>query len=94
MNEFQKQYEEVLDLLRFGDYSLVVKRIIDFTLDTESLEFYKKGNALLDWLDANDGSEEKPARLKSLLEELHGFLSTKPLAPREVILEAMGVTKR
>ncbi|MGV3458965.1 MAG: ATP-binding cassette domain-containing protein [Flavobacterium sp.] len=94
MNEFQKQFEEVLDLLRFGDYALVIKRIIDFTLDTESVEFYKKGNALLDWLDTNDGSQEKPTKLKSLLDELHGYLSSKPLAPREKILEAIGVTKK
>jgi hypothetical protein len=34
MNEFQRQFEEVQDYLRFGDYGLVIKRIIDFTLDT------------------------------------------------------------
>lgn len=94
MNEFQRQFEEVLDLLRFGDYSLVVKRLIDFTLDTESVEFYRKGNALLDWLDANENADDKAAKLKALLEELHSFLSNKPLAPREKILEAMGVTKK
>lgn len=94
MNEFQRQFEEVRDLLRFGDYTLVVKRIIDFTLDTESVEFYRKGNSLLDWLDANDGSADKPAKLQQALDELHAYLVNKPLAPREKILEAMGVTKR
>lgn len=94
MNEFQRQFEEVRDLLRFGDYTLVVKRIIDFTLDTESVEFYRKGNSLLDWLDANDGSADKPAKLQQTLDELHAYLINKPLAPREKILEAIVVTKQ
>lgn len=94
MSEFQKQYEEVRDLLRFGDYSLVIKRIIDFTLDTESIEFYKKGNDLLDWIDKNENSEDKPAKLQQLLDDLYAYLKDKPLAPREKILEATGVTKK
>ena len=62
MTEFQKQFEEVQDFLKFDDYTLTIKRIIDFTLDTQSLAFYQKTNALLDWLDTNENNPEKKHR--------------------------------
>lgn len=94
MNEFQRQFEEVRDLLRFGDDALATKRIIDFTLDTESIEFYKKTNDLLDWLDTNENSDECGSRLTTLLEELHANLYAKPEKKKEKILEATEVRKR
>ncbi|AWH85954.1 ABC transporter ATP-binding protein [Flavobacterium album] len=94
MNEFQRQFEEVRDLLRFEDYGLVVKRIIDFTLDTESVAFYKKTNAFLDWLDAAPESPDKKQRFTALLDELYAFLSGKELPKREKILEAKQIVKQ
>lgn len=94
MNEFQRQFEEVRDLLRFGDNALATKRIIDFTLDTESIEFYKKTNTLLDWLDTNENCDEAGSRLATLLDDLHANLSAKPEKRKEKILEATEVRKR
>ena len=53
MNAFQLQFEQIIDYLKYDDFSVLTKRIIDLTLDTESLNFYKKTNELLDWLDTN-----------------------------------------
>lgn len=93
MNDFLKQYHEVADLLKFDDHTLAVKRIIDFTLDTESIDFYKKTNSMLDWMDANAGSSETGERLSGLLNELYVVLSAKPIAERKNILAAIDVKK-
>jgi ABC-2 type transport system ATP-binding protein len=95
MNEFQRQYEEVCDLLKFEDYSLVLKRIIDFTLDTQSAAFYKKTNALLNWYDTNSAhTGEVHEKFNTLLNELYAFLSKLPQTERQNILEAVQVRKR
>ena len=39
MTIFQQQFQEVKDLLQFNDYHKVINRIIDFTLDTEQIDF-------------------------------------------------------
>ena len=94
MNEFQRQFEEVQDYLRFGDYSLVIKRIIDFTLDTGSKNFYHRTVALLDWIDANENSGEMQDILSGILTDLHAFLSQRPQHERKKIFEAHGIQKR
>ncbi|MGQ3060120.1 ABC transporter ATP-binding protein [Flavobacterium sp.] len=94
MNEFQRQYDEVRDLLRFGDYALVIKRVIDFTLDTLSVAFYKKTNALLDRLDDNPDDEAKSRELSIILDELHVFLSDRQMPKREKVLEAIHIQKQ
>ncbi len=94
MNEFQRQFDEVRDLLHFNDYQLVIKRAIDFTLDTGSPDFYKKTNTLLDWLDNHPDNAEKGAKLAALLDNLHAFLSNKALPAREKILEARELKKQ
>jgi ABC-2 type transport system ATP-binding protein len=87
MSKFQKQFDEVQDLLRFDDIALVVKRIIDFTLDTEQLLFYKKTYGLLDWLDTNPQPEETKPRLEALLQELHAELSIKQeIIPQKIVI--------
>lgn len=94
MNEFEKQYQELLSLLQFEDYPIVVKRIIDLTLDTETLSYYKKTVDFLKWYDKNetivDGKKEK---FQAILTDLHSYLSTKPIAPRETLVKATSVTK-
>ncbi len=93
MNDFQKSFEEVQDLIKFEDYTPALKRIIDFTLDTQDIAFYKKTNALLDWLDTNEGNTEYPERLTALLNDLYAVLSVKTIHPKEKILEAVEVSK-
>lgn len=94
MTEFQKQFEEVQDFLKFDDYTLTIKRIIDFTLDTQSLAFYQKTNALLDWLDTNENNPEKKHRLQTLLDELYAFLIKVPVSPKSKVIEAVNIKKQ
>jgi ABC-2 type transport system ATP-binding protein len=93
MKEFQRQYEEVQDYLRFGDYNLVIKRLIDFTLDTQSKVFYNRTVGLLDWLDANEGSAEIPGKLSEVLNDLHAFLVQLPSREPKTVIEVHGVQK-
>jgi len=93
MNDFERQFEEVRDLLRFNDYGLVIKRIIDFTLDTQKTEFYKKTNTLLDWLDANPQQEHINQKLTESLDGLYACLSAIPLSDKKNILQAIDVKK-
>lgn len=93
MNDFQKNFNEVQDLIKFKDYSLALKRIIDFTLDTENIGYYKKTISFLDWADNNESNPDYSEKLTGLLLELHNFLSSKPLKSREKILETLGLGK-
>jgi ABC-2 type transport system ATP-binding protein len=95
MDEFQKQFDEVQDLLKFEDHNLVIKRIIDFTLDTQSVDFYKKTVALLDWLDVNGNNKaEVQQKFTDTLADLHLFLIKLPFKERVNILEATAVKKQ
>ena len=44
MNLFEKQYQEIINFLHFEDYTIALKRIIDLTLDTKEISFYKRRN--------------------------------------------------
>jgi ABC-2 type transport system ATP-binding protein len=57
MTEFEKQFHEVQALLEFKEYNQVIKRLIDFTLDSESINYYQKTNDFLDWNDTNEQNE-------------------------------------
>lgn len=94
MNEFEKQYEELQNFLKFEDFSILTKRIIDLTLDTEDVNQYRKTNEFLNWLDANETvTEEKKQKFQSILSNLHNALSTKPLADRNVLVSTSGLVK-
>ena len=62
MTEFQSQFNEVIELLKFNDFNQTIKRIIDFTLDTENIDFYKKTIDFLNWLDDNSNDDEAKKR--------------------------------
>ena len=94
MRLFQKQFEEVQELLHFENYSQVIKRIIDFTLDTENIEFYKATNAFLNWYDSNETSPQVKEQLSVLLEKLHEFLSQKEQVPNELLISVKNVIKK
>jgi ABC-2 type transport system ATP-binding protein len=81
MTSFQTQFEEVEKLIDFDDFTLLAKRLIDFTLDTGDIGFYRKTVAFLDWLDQNKKAnpDEKKEKIASLLDELYRFLSDKLL---------------
>ncbi|WP_396144500.1 ATP-binding cassette domain-containing protein [Flavobacterium sp.] len=94
MNEFEKQYQELLNFLKFDDFTILTKRIIDLTLDTEDLNHYKKTNDFLIWLDQNetnvDGKKEK---YQAVLSDLHATLSNKPIAEKQVLVSTNSLEK-
>lgn len=94
MTEFEKQFQEIKGFLEFEDYSILTKRIIDLTLDTESIAFYQKTNDFLDWLDKNENnSTDKKQRYELLLNELHFELSTKQVPEKQLIVSAKDLRK-
>lgn len=94
MNEFEKQYEELQSFLQFDDYAVLVKRIIDLTLDTEDFTFYKKTIAFLKWYDQNEtASEGKKEKFQAILSELYEHLSKKTIVPKTVLVSANQVVK-
>lgn len=94
MTEFEKQFREVQELLEFNDFNQTIKRVIDFALDTENIDFYTKTNEFLNWLDHNEKEDEdKKTRLKTLLDELHAFLSKKECHEHQTIISVKNLQK-
>ena len=94
MNEFEKQYQELLDFLEFGDFSILTKRIIDLTLDTENIEHYKKTIDFLKWLDNNENnSEGKKEKYQTVLTDLHTTLSKKTVVEKNILVSANDIVK-
>jgi ABC-2 type transport system ATP-binding protein len=94
MTLFEKQVAEVKEILQFENYSQVIKRLIDFTLDTEDIFHYKQTNDFLNWYDTNETSTEIKAKLNDLLESLYEFLSKKEETPIEEIINLKNVVKK
>ena len=94
MNEFEQQYQELLQFLQFEDYTLLTKRIIDLTLDTEDRLHYSKTIAFLDWLEANESATEtKKEKYQAVLQDLYATLSLKPLAIKKTLVTTKGIEK-
>jgi len=87
MTIFQTQFEEVKKLIDFEDFPLLTKRLIDFTLDTQTIDFYKKTVDFLDWLDENSkNTEAKKEKYSLLLDEIFQFLEDKPTSSEQQTL--------
>jgi ABC-2 type transport system ATP-binding protein len=94
MNEFEKQFQELQNFLKFEDFTILIKRIIDLTLDTEDLNHYKKTNDFLLWLDQNETNiEAKKERFQAILTDLHATLIQKPIAEKLVLVSTSGLEK-
>ncbi|WP_298119007.1 ATP-binding cassette domain-containing protein [Flavobacterium sp.] len=94
MNEFEKQYQELQDFLKFEDFSILTKRIIDLTLDTEDIIHYKKTNEFLVWLDQNETNvEAKKEKYRAILTDLHSSLSTKSIPEKKLLVSTSGLVK-
>jgi len=94
MTEFEKQFQELQNFLKFDDYTILTKRIIDLTLDTEEFSHYQTTFDFLNWLDGHDvkmeGYKEKFAQL---LDGLHATLSKKNIAERKILVETRQLEK-
>ena len=95
MNEFEKQFQELQSFLKFDDFSILTKRIIDLTLDTQDTNHYKKTIAFLDWLDTNENSsiEDKKLKFQEVLNDLYVDLIKKPIAEKKVLISATDLEK-
>lgn len=94
MNEFEKQFTELQNFLQFDDFSILTKRIIDLTLDTEDISFYRKTNDLLVWLDHNEGNtERKKEKFSAILNDLYAELSKKPIAEKKILISSQNLQK-
>ncbi len=93
MTIFEKQFTEVKELLQFENYPQVIKRIIDFTLDTEDIQHYKKTNDFLNWYDTNEASTEVKEKLNDLLTDLHLSLASKEIKPHDTIISIDNLKK-
>ena len=93
MNLFQQQFNEVQELLQLNDFQQVIKRIIDFTLDTEAIQFYKQTTAFLNWFDHNSDSVEVKEKLNQLLQDLYKVLIVKTIQPHQTIISIENLQK-
>lgn len=93
MTLFEKQYVEVQELLQFENYPQAIKRIIDFTLDTEDIHHYKETNAFLNWYDTQESSTEVKEKLSDLLQQLHHTLANKESQAQKVIISIENLKK-
>lgn len=94
MDEFEKQYQELLNFLKFDDFTILTKRIIDLTLDTEDLNHYKKTNDFLIWIEQSETNVEgKKEKYQAVLSDLHATLSNKPIAEKQVLVSTSSLEK-
>lgn len=93
MTVFEKQIAEVKEILQFENYAQAIKRIIDFTLDTEDIEQYKQTNDFLNWYDTHENSPEVKLKLTDLLNNLQLFLASKAIQPQETIISIANLQK-
>lgn len=94
MNEFEKQFQELQNFLKFDDFTVLTKRIIDLTLDTENINFYKSTNNFLDWLDKNENNDSsKKEKFELILNDLHSNLSKKIISERKILVSTKQLIK-
>lgn len=94
MNEFEKQFQELQNFLKFDDFTVLTKRIIDLTLDTENINFYKSTNNFLDWLDKNENNNSsKKEKFELILNDLHSNLSKKIISERKILVSTKQLIK-
>lgn len=77
MITYETYYKDIRQLLDIASYDLLTKRLIDLSLDTENLIYYKKMLDYLDWYDLNRTSSLRSEKLQELLDELGNFLKDK-----------------
>lgn len=94
MSLIETYFKHIYQLLDYEDYPNLLKKIVDLTLDTEEMSYYKKTVYLLDWLEHNQTNiPEIRERLKSLLEDIILFLNKKEIKRREKLLDVQNLVK-
>lgn len=97
MTSFQEQFDEVKKLIDYEDFALLTKRIIDFALDTEDINIYKKVVKFLDELDANpnEKKEKIQEQYNNILDTIYQELTKKPvvLQDKKLLLSTYNLIK-
>lgn len=94
MQIFENYYKEIRQLLDYEDYSNLLKRLIDLTLDTEDIAYYREMNDLLDWVDDNQKDVAGiRSRFESMLDNLEQVLRQKEVKKRQCLIEVKNLDK-
>lgn len=88
-------FEEISNLFEYGEYSSFIKRLIDLTLDTQDLRFYRKMLELLDWYDSNgEDISIKKNILSDYYKELTDTLHKYEVREERKLLEVGNLSKQ
>lgn len=80
MSIFQTYFDDIKRHFDYDDHQVLTKRIIDLTLDTDNIAFYKKTISFLDWTDSEPNNTiERKHQLQELLDELYLELKDKSI---------------
>jgi len=94
ISSFAIYFREVRQLLEYGEYSNLLKRLIDLTLDTEDILFYKKTVDFIEWFEKNQSNEtELKERFEFILNDIESFLSSKEIKQPKLLLEVNNLSK-
>lgn len=94
MQSFDNYYKEIHQLLEYEDYPNLMKRMIDLTLDTQDIGYYRKMDSLLGWLEQNQNDVKSiNVRFSELLQDLYSFLSKETPKTRETLVDLIDLEK-
>lgn len=94
MQDRNLNYKELYYLLDNNQSELLLKKIIDLTLDTEDVVFYRKTMNLINRVYQNTLTDETlVAQFRSLMDELINFLSKKPFPEEKELIHVSDLTK-
>lgn len=77
MTIFEQQTKELYLFLEYENYTQLIKRLIDLTLDSQSTDLYKKTLRFLDVSDSTKEISSLKAEIQTLLDELINYLKEK-----------------
>lgn len=86
MTIYETQKKELYQLLEYGNHNQLLKRIIDFTLDTDDVKHFRNTLYFIDWVERNSQSLELKSRFTELLDHLFLTLDEKPLNEEASVL--------
>lgn len=88
-------FREIDNLFEYGEYSSFAKRLIDLTLDTQDVRFYRRMPELLDWYDLNtENISSKKDILLDYYNELQNTLRKQSVKERDKLIEVNNLTKK
>lgn len=87
-------FNQIKELLNYEDHHQLVKRLIDLSLDTKEITYYKKASDLLDWLDEHSDKDVKE-KLVAFFNELMAYFLSKQASPsKNNVLVKVNAMKR